>query len=228
MPNEISRRRLFFGTLLAGVIPRGGFGSVASLKALGYQSPNEKMNIGAIGAGGRALSVLGGCASENIIAFADVDWARGAEGLKRWEKAARYKDFRQMLDKEQTIDAVTVVTPDHMHATQALAAMQRGKHVYVEKPLTRTPWEARLLTEAAAKHKVATQMGNQGYSHEATRVACEIIWSGEIGEVREVHAWTGRASWPQGMTKVAAPTPVPDTLDWDLWLGGAAQRPFTA
>jgi GFO/IDH/MocA oxidoreductase family protein len=228
MSNRISRRHFFFGTLLAGVIPRGGFGSMPSLKALGYQSPNEKMNIAGIGAGGRAMSVLAGMESENIVALADVDWARGAEGFKRWEKATRYKDFRQLLDKEKTIDAVTVVTPDHMHATQALAAMQRGKHVYVEKPLTRTPWEARLLTDAAAKYKVATQMGNQGYSHDATRVAAEIIWSGEIGEITEVHSFRGRASWPQGMQTLPKPEPVPDTLDWDLWLGGAASRPYTS
>ena len=133
-----------------------------------------------------------------------------------------------MLDKEKNIDAVTVVIPDHMHATVALAAMQRGKHVYVEKPLTRTPWEARLLTDAAAQYKVATQMGNQGYSHEATRVAAEIIWSGEIGDVTEVHSFRGRASWPQGMQTLPAPETVPDTLDWDLWLGGAAARPYTS
>jgi hypothetical protein len=225
---SITRRHFFFGTLLAGVMPRGGFGSVASLKALGYQSPNEKLNIGAVGAGGRAAGVLGGLASENIVALADVDWARGAEGFKRWEKATKYKDFRQMLDKEKSVDAVTVIIPDHMHATVALAAMQRGKHVYVEKPLTRTPWEARLLTEAAARYKVATQMGNQGYSHEATRVAAEIIWSGEIGEVTEVHSFRGRSSWPQGMQTVPASEKVPDTLDWDLWLGGAAFRPYTS
>jgi len=229
MSNGISRRHFFVGTLLAGVIPRGGFGSVASLKALGYQSPNEKMNIAGIGAGGRALGVLGALESENIVALTDVDWARGADGFKRFEKATRYKDFRQMLDKElKNIDAVTVVTPDHLHATQALAAMQRGKHVYVEKPLTRTPWEARLLTDAAAKYKVATQMGNQGYSHEATRVAAEIIWSGEIGDVTEVHSFRGRASWPQGMQTLPATEKVPDTLDWDLWLGGAAFRPYTS
>ena len=229
MANVISRRHFFFGTLLAGVIPRGGFGSVASLKALGYQSPNEKMNIAGVGAGGRAGSVLGGLESENIVALADVDWARGAEGFKRYEKATRYKDYRLMLDKElKSIDAVTVVTPDHMHAAIALAAMQRGKHVYVEKPLTRTAWEARLLTEAAAKYKVATQMGNQGYSHEATRVATEIIWSGEIGEVTEVHSFRGRAGWPQGMQTLPATEQVPDTLDWDLWLGGAALRPYTS
>jgi hypothetical protein len=228
MSNQISRRHFFFGTLLAAAVPRGGFGTVPSLKALGYQSPNEKLNIGAVGAGGRAMSVLGGLASENIVAFAEVDWARGAEGFQRWDKAAKYKDFRQMLDREKSIDAVTVVIPDHMHATVALAAMQRGKHVYVEKPLTRTAWEARLLTDAAARYKVATQMGNQGYSHEATRVAAEIIWSGEIGDVTEVHSFRNRASWPQGMQVLPPQEKVPDTLDWDLWLGGAQFRPYTS
>src|SRR5687768_8927207 len=227
--SEFSRRHFLFGTLLAGVIPRAGFGSVPSLKYLGYQSPNEKMNIAGVGAGGRATGVLGGMsATENIVALADVDWARGAEGFKRWEKATKYKDYRQMLDKEKSIDAVTVIIPDHMHTHVALAAMQLGKHVYVEKPLTRTPWEARLLTDAAARFKVATQMGNQGYSHEATRVAAEIIWSGEIGDVTKVHSFRGRASWPQGMQSLPAPEKVPDTLDWDLWLGGAAARPYTS
>src|SRR5687767_9161988 len=117
---RISRRHFFFGTVLAGVIPRAGFGSVPSLKALGYQSPNEKMNIAGIGAGGRALGVLSQMESENIVALADVDWARGAEGFKRWATATKYKDFRQMLDKEKAIDAVTVIIPDHMHATAAL------------------------------------------------------------------------------------------------------------
>jgi hypothetical protein len=134
-----------------------------------------------------------------------------------------------MLDKmEHEIDAVVVSTPDHTHAIAAVTAMRMGKHVYCEKPLTHSIYEARLLRDTARKYKVATQMGNQGYSHEATRVACEIIWSGEIGEVKEVHAWMGRTSWPQGMTKTPPPTPVPSTLDWDLWLGTAAARPFTA
>ena len=228
-PHGISRRHFFFGTLLAGVVPRAGFGSVPSLKQLGFQSPNEKLNIAGIGSGGRAMSVLGGCDSENIVALADVDWVRGAEGFKRWEKATRYKDFRQMLDKQgKGIDAVTVVIPDHMHTYAALTAMQLGKHVYVEKPLTRTPWEARLLTDAAAKYKVATQMGNQGYSHDATRVASEIIWSGEIGNVTEVFAFRGNAGWPQGMTSLPPTEKVPDTLDWDLWLGTAAWRDYTS
>jgi GFO/IDH/MocA oxidoreductase family protein len=227
--NGISRRHFFFGTLLAGVIPAGGFGSFPSLKLLGYQSPNEKLNIAGIGAGGQAFSDLRGCETENIVALADVDWLRGEPGFERWDKAAKYKDFRQMLDKEgKSIDAVLIGIPDHMHTFAALYCMERGKGVYVEKPLTRIASEARLLTQAAQKYKVATQMGNQGYSHEATRVACEIFWAGEIGEVREVHAWTGRPQWPQGMTKMPPPTPVPATLDWDLWLGTAAERPFTA
>jgi len=228
---DLSRRHFFFGSLLAGAIPTAGFGSTPSLKAAGYKSPNEKLNIAAIGAGGQPASDLRAAHAgvENVVALADVDWARGGDSFKRFPDATKYKDFRQMLDKSgKDIDAVVIGTPDHMHATCALACMQLGKHVYVEKPLTRTAWEARLLTQAAERYKVATQMGNQGYSHDATRVACEILWSGEIGDVKEVHAWTGRPSWPQEMTKVSAPTPVPETLDWDLWLGGAAKRPFTA
>ena len=222
----ISRRYFMFGALLTGAAPRP---SVASLKSLGYQSPNEKLNIAGIGAGGQPLGDMRQCRGENIVALADVDWKRAEQGFKTFENARRYKDFRQMLDKEhKNIDAVVIGTPDHMHAYAALACMQMGKSVYVEKPLTRTPWEARLLTQAAERYKVATQMGNQGYSHDATRVACEIFWSGEIGEVKEVHAWTGRASWPQEMSKTPAPAPAPDTLDWDLWLGTAAARPFTA
>ncbi len=230
--HNFSRRYFFYGSLLAGAVPRGGFGSVPSLAALGYKSPNEKLNLAAIGAGGQPGSDLRSAVAgvENVVALTDVDWERGAGGFRTYPNAAKYKDFRQMLDKSgKDIDAVVIGTADHMHATCALACMQLGKHVYVEKPLTRTPWEARLLTQAAAKYpKVATQMGNQGYSHDATRIACEIFWSGEIGEVREVHAWHGSPGWPQGMQKIPAPTPVPETLDWDLWLGGAAARPYTA
>ena len=231
MAQPLSRRYFFFGTLLAGAVPPGGFGSVASLQALGFKSPNEKLNMAAIGCGGQPFADLRQAAGqvENVVALADVDWERGAPGFNQWPKATRYKDFRQMLDKQgKEIDAVVIGTPDHNHAYCALACMQLGKHVYVEKPLTRTSWESRLLTNAAEKYRVATQMGNQGYSHDATRVACEIIWSGEIGDVTEVHAWTGRASWPQEMTKIPPPTPVPETLDWDVWLGTAAWRPFTA
>lgn len=227
----VTRRYFFFGSLLAGAVPPGGFSTAASLKALGYKSPNEKLNLAAIGCGGQPFADLriAAAGGENVVALADVDWDRGAEGFQQWPKAERYKDFRRMLDRQgREIDAVIIGTPDHTHIHCALACMQLGKHVYLEKPLARTSWEARVLTRAAEKYKVATQMGNQGYSHDATRVACEIIWSGEIGEVREVHAWTGIAGWPQGMKKIPPPTPVPETLDWDLWLGGAAWRPFTA
>ncbi len=224
----VSRRHFFFGTLLAGAVPRGGFGSVPSLKALGFKPFNEKLNIAAIGCGGRGAQNLSGCAGENVVALCDVDSARAAETYKRYETAPKYTDFRKMLDKEdKSIDAVLISTPDHLHATQALWCMQRGKGVYVEKPLTRTPGEARLLTEAAAKYKVATQMGNQGYSHEANRTAAEIIWSGEIGHVTEVHASTGAPSWPQGLQQAPSEASVPDTLDWDLWLGGAQMRPYS-
>src|SRR3970040_179198 len=166
----ISRLYFLFGTMLAGVIPRAGFGSVPSLKFLGYQSPNEKLNIAGIGAGGQAFSDLRQCETENIVSLAVAVWDRGEPGFERYEKATKYKDFRRMLDKDgKSIDAVVIGIPDHMHTFAALWCMERGKGVYVEKPLTRIATEARLLTRAAQKYKVATQMGNQGYSHEATR-----------------------------------------------------------
>jgi len=227
---KFSRRHFFYGSLLTAAIPAGGFGSVPSLKTLGYKSPNEKLNLASIGCGNQPfLDIVNAEADvENVVALADCDWERGQQGFVTYPNAVKYKDFRKMLDKSgKDIDAVIVGTPDHMHAVCALWCMQAGKHVYVEKPLTRTASEARLLTQAAAKYQVATQMGNQGYSHDATRVACEILWSGEIGEVREVHAWTGGTMWPQGMTKIPPPTPIPDTLDWDLWLGMAAYRQYT-
>ena len=162
-----SRRYFFQGALLAGAVPAGGFGSAPSLRQLGYKSPNEKLNLAGIGAGGRgAVDLVATEAGvENVVALTDVDFARGAPGFTTWPKAKRYKDFRQMLDKQaKEIDAVVITTSDHMHATCALACMQVGKHVFVEKPLTRTTWEALLLRDAAAKYpKVATQMGNQGY-----------------------------------------------------------------
>jgi len=226
----ISRRHFFYGSLLAGAIPKGGFGSTPSLKAAGFKSPNEKLNFGTIGAGGQAASNIAAAApTENIVALCDVDDKRASATMSRFEKATKYKDFRQMLDKEgKNIDAVIIAIPDHMHGICAMWCMERGKHVYVQKPLVRTIWEARQLREAASKYGVATQMGNQGYSNEGTRQCAEIIWNGDIGHVTEVHAWTDRPLWPQGLTDIPAPDPVPPTLDWDLWLGIAADRPFTA
>jgi len=226
----ISRRHFFYGSLLAGAVPSAGFGSTVSLKSAGYKSPNEKLNFAAIGSGGQGWSNLRAASpTENIVALCDVDDRRAAPAFKAHPKAPTYKDFRKMLDKEaKNIDAVIVATPDHMHATAAMWCMERNKHVYVQKPLVRTIWEARQLRQAAAKYKVATQMGNQGYSNEGTRQAAEIIWTGEIGGVTEVHAWSDRPLWRQGLTEIPAPEPVPSYLDWDLWLGIADQRPFTA
>jgi predicted dehydrogenase len=226
--SDFSRRHFFLGGLLAGAVPAAGFGSTPSLKALGYKSPNEKLNIAAIGAGGKGTSDIAGCASENIVALADPDEKRAAATFKKYDKAAKYADFRKMLDKEKgNIDAVIVATPDHMHGTASMWAMERGKHVYCQKPLTRTIWEARQLAEAAARHKVATQMGNQGYSTEGTRLCAEIVWSGEIGPVTEVHAWTNRPIWPQGLQAAPKESSVPPTLDWDTWLGIAEMRPYS-
>jgi len=225
-----SRRHFFFGTLLAGAVPVGGFSSVSSLKRLGYKSPNEKLNIAAIGAGGKGYSDILGCQTENIVAMADPDEKRAAKTFQQFPNVPKYKDFRQMLDKQgNNLDAVTVSTPDHMHATASMWAMSRGKHVYCQKPLTRTVWEARQLTEAARKYGVATQMGNQGYSNEGARQCCEIVWAGDIGNVTEVHAWTNRPItwWPQGPDVVPKEAPVPATLDWDVWLGIAAWRPHS-
>ncbi len=229
MSPQINRRYFFYGSVLAGAVPAAGFGSSPSLKMLGYKSPNEKLNIASIGAGGKAASDISGCASENIVALCDVDKKRATAKFKEYEKAPKYKDYRKMLDEQaKNIDAVIVSVPDHMHATAAIAAMERGKHVYCQKPLTRTVWEARQMMEAANKYKVATQMGNQGYSNEGTRQVAEIVWSGEIGQVKEVHAWTDRPLWPQGQTEIPAAEDIPSTLDWDLWLGSAEKRPFTA
>ncbi len=227
---SISRRHFFYGTLLAGAVPAGGFGSTPSLKSLGFKSPNEKLNFASIGSGGQAAANISAAApTENIVALCDVDDRRAAGMFNRFPNAPKFRDFRQMLDKEgKNIDAVIVAIPDHMHATAAISCMERGKNVYVQKPLVRTIWEARQLRQAASKYGVATQMGNQGYSNEGTRQAAEIVWNGDIGSVTEVHAWSDRPMWPQGLTEIPKEDPIPATLDWDLWLGMAEKRAFTA
>ncbi len=224
---SVSRRYFFFGAMAAPV-PLAGYGSVASLRALGYKPYYDKLNVAAVGCGGRGAAILNEAArTENITALCDVDEVRAAESFARYAKAPKFKDFRVMLEKEgKNIDAVTVGIPDHMHATVALACMQMGKHVYVEKPLTRTPWEARLLADAAVKYKVATQMGNQGYSHESIRVAAEMLWSGAIGDVREVHVSSSPGTHPTAVRQLPNESSVPKHLDWDLWLGAASMRPY--
>ena len=225
----ISRRYFFFGSLLAGAVPQVGFGSQPSLHALGYKPFYDKLNVASIGCGGQGGVDLNEAAkTENIVALCDVDDSRAAANFKKFEKPPKFKDYRVMLDKlGKSIDACTIGIPDFMHATVALACMERGKHVYLEKPLTRTPWESRMLMEAAVKYKVATQMGNQGFSHEANRVAAEIIWSGAIGDVTEAHISTTPGTAPTGLEQPPPEAAVPATLDWDLWIGAASMRPFS-
>jgi predicted dehydrogenase len=226
--HDVSRRHFFFGALMAGAVPTGGYGSVPSLRALGYKPFYDKLNVAAIGCGGQGGVDLNDAArTENIVALCDVDEVRAAPNLKKFEKLPLYKDFRVMLDKQKDIDACTIGIPDFMHATVSLACMERGKHVYCEKPLTRTPWEARLLKDAAVKYKVATQMGNQGFSHECNRVAAEIVWSGAIGDVTEAHISVTPGTHPTGLQQPPPEEAVPATLDWTAWLGGAPMRPYS-
>ncbi|PYI87408.1 MAG: oxidoreductase, partial [Verrucomicrobia bacterium] len=185
------------------------------------------LNIAAIGAGGKGDVDVAGCDSENIVALCDVDVNRAADTFKKHPSAKRYKDFRVMLEKEKSIDAVTVSTPDHMHFPASMMAIKLRKHVYCQKPLTHTIAEARKLTEAARRYKVATQMGNQGHSDRWLRRNVELVQGGVIGQVREAHCWTDRPIWPQGINRPTDTVTVPDTLNWDLWLGVAPWRPYS-
>jgi hypothetical protein len=163
---------------------------------------------------------------ENIVALCDVDWDRAVRMVKRHRSVPRYDDFRVMLEKQKDIDAVVIGTPDHIHAAAALAAIELGKHVFCEKPLTYSIGEARMVTEAARRAGVATQMGNQGHASESIRRLCEWIWDGAIGDVTEIHAWTPHPVWPQGIDRPEDTPPVPQNLNWDLWLGPAPERPY--
>ena len=194
--------------------------------AFAYEA-NSKLNVAGIGVGGQGrgnvenVSKLGA----NIVALCDVDQAHAAGTFQKFPQARPFKDFRRMLDEiHKEIDAVLVCTPDHTHAVAAVAAMKRGKHVYCEKPLTRTVHEARVMRETAVKHKVVTQMGNQGSASNGLRRAVEFAWLGTIGEIREAHVWFAGGNGP--MTRPTDSPPVPETLAWDLWLGPAAERPY--
>jgi predicted dehydrogenase len=192
----------------------------------GDTPPSEKLNIAGVGVGGMGGSNVNAASGENIVALCDVDDNYAAGTFKRYPKAKIYRDYRKMLDQQKEIDAVIVATPDHTHAVISMAAIKSGKNVYCQKPLTHCVYEARMLTEAARKAGVVTQMGNQGHSGEGIRLVCEWIWDGAIGAVREVHAWTNRPIWPQGLDRPEDTPAVPDTLDWDLWLGPAPERPY--
>jgi predicted dehydrogenase len=207
-----------------------------SARVLGFtdeKPPSEKLNIAGIGIGGQGASDLSNLETENIVALCDVDAGYAGKTFNRYPNAKRYTDYRKMLDEQKDIDAVVIATPDHTHACIATAGMRSGKHVYCEKPLTHSVWEARQMAQTARESKVATQMGNSGQASEETRRLCEMIWDDAIGPVREVHAWTDRPSnglfkeyWPQGVERPKDTPAVPQTLDWNLWLGPAPDRPY--
>ena len=202
------------------IVPRHVLGGT------GFTAPSDKLNIAGIGVAGMGAGDLKDMQSENIVALCDVDWRHASPTFEFFPKAKRYRDFRVMLEKQKDIDAVVVATPDHVHAVASMTAIKLGKHVYTEKPMTHTVHEARALTEAARTAKVATQMGVQGHAMESARLLCEWIWNGAIGPIREVHAFTPHPVWPQGLTRPAERPAIPDTLDWNLWLGPAPYRPY--
>jgi len=227
----MSQRKLTRRTFLRGSLAAAAAATtVRGLYGPGRAMANSKLNIASVGCGGKGHTDINGCKdTDTIVAFADVDWRTARRTFDENPDVPKYKDFRKMLDKHhKEIDAVTVTTPDHMHTVIAATAMHMGKHVYVQKPLTWCVGEARYLRELAQATGVITQMGNQGHAQDGTREFVEIIESGVIGDVTEVHLWTNRPVWPQG---IAAPTdkvPVPDDMDWDNWLGVAPDRPYNA
>ena len=227
MSKKISRAD-FLKTSTAGlaamtVVPGNVMGA-----AFGHKAPSDKLNIAAVGIGGMGNSNINAVkGSENIVALCDTDWNYAKNVFNAFPKAKRFWDWREMYDKAANeIDAVICATPDHTHALVSAYAMELGKHVYCQKPLTHSVYESRLLTKLAAKHQVATQMGNQGSSHIGVETVCNWIWNGEIGEVKRVDAFTDRPIWPQGLMKPTTVDPIPDTLNWDLFLGPAPYRPY--
>jgi predicted dehydrogenase len=197
------------------------------VSGFGYKAPSDKLNIAGVGIGGKGHANLKGMAAENIVALCDVDWKYAETCFNDFPNAKRYWDWRKMFDEMgKSIDGVMVATSDQSHAGIAATALTLGKHVYCQKPLTHSVYESRLLTKLAARHKVATQMGNQGNSGDGVRQLCEWIWNGEIGEIREVHTWTDRPIWPQGLERPEKVMPVPKTLNWDLFIGPAPTRPY--
>lgn len=227
---DISRREFLKrgGSALAGMIvaPTIVPASVLGKKA-GKKAPSDKLNIMAVGIGGRGSADLHAMETENIIALCDVDWKYAAKVFERYPNAARYNDYRKMYDEQlKSADAVLVATADHTHAIIAADAIMAGKHVYVEKPMTLYAYESRLLTMLAKKYKVATQMGNQGASSRGTRQALNWLWNGEIGEVTRIDSFTNRPIWPQGINAPKQAQPVPSTMNWDAFIGPAKFRPY--
>jgi len=224
----ISRRRFLesaAGAGLVAIVPRHVLGGV------GRTGANDRLNVAAVGIGGRGADLLREIRdAANVVALCDVDEKYAAKTFRRHRRARRYRDFRTMLERQKDIDAVIVATPDHTHAVVTMMALEMGKHVYCEKPLTHTVFEARKIPEAAREAKVATQVGTQGHSSEDARLINQWIWEGAIGPVREVHAWTDRPlkhdNWIEATWRPKEKPRVPPKLDWDLWLGPAPRRPY--
>lgn len=218
-------RRKFLGETAAAaagimIVPRHVLGR-------GFTPPSDRLNIGVVACGGRGRDNLRGVSDEYIVALCDVDVRHAEQAQREHPDATIYTDFYEMLDREhRNLDAVVITTPDHTHAVIASAAMKRGKHVYCDKPLTRTIGEARALMATAREAGVATQMGNQGHAAEGVRALRELVEAGVIGTVREIHFWTNRPIWPQGLDRPLEAYNVPPWLDWDLWLGPAPFRPY--
>ncbi len=204
------------------IVPR------AVLGGKGFLAPSDKVNLAFVGAGGKGWSSIQASASENIVALCDVDDKMAARAYDAFPKAKRYRDYRKMLEQSD-IDAVVVSTPDHTHHDVGMAAMELDKHLYLEKPLAHNIAEVRALTEMAkSKPHLVTQMGNQGASGEGIRKTQEIYESGLLGDVHTVYAWTNRPVWPQGGPMPTGGETQPNTIDWNLWLGPAAERPYSS
>ncbi len=225
IPN--SRRDFIKNTAVAAagfmIVPRHVLGR-------GFVAPSDRLLIAGVGVGGKGESDIANfykSGKADIVFLCDVDDRRAATTVKNFPKAKYYKDWRELFDKEaKNFDAVSVSTPDHNHAVIALSAMQLGKHVYVQKPLTHDIYEARILTEAAKKYKVVTQMGNQGSSGDGVRQLVEWYDAGVIGDVDTVYCWTDRPVWPQGIPWPTSKADVPKELDWNLWLGTAPYKDY--
>jgi hypothetical protein len=223
MKNKITRRLFLRNSTVSGA----GLLILANSTLAFGAGANDKLNVAAIGVAGQGRSNIDNVAGlgQNIVALCDVDHSYAADTFKKYPQARVFKDFRRMLDEmDKQIDAVIVSTPDHTHAVAAIAAMKRGKPVYCEKPLTRTVHEARAMRLTARKAGVVTQMGNQGSAAKDLRRAVELVWGGVIGDVKEAHVWFDGGNGP--LERPKQQTPIPSTLDWDLWLGPAPERPF--
>ncbi|MCR4413460.1 MAG: Gfo/Idh/MocA family oxidoreductase [Thermoguttaceae bacterium] len=219
--NRFHRRAFLRNSAFAGI----GFWTIASNTPAESRSPNEKLNIGIIGAGGRGAANASGVATENIVALCDTNDQNLGKAAERFPKASRYQDWRKLLE-QKNVDAVVISTPDHHHALAGVAAMKLGKHVYCEKPLAHSVHEARRMRETYLEKKVATQMGTQIHAENNYRRVVELIQSGAIGPVREVHVWCTRVGFAPGTTRPKDTPPCPPHLHWDLWLGPAPERPY--